>query len=167
MATEAHQNPRIVLEEDHRHIATLLERLVVNVRADDRSAAREAWDRVERALLAHLDAEESWLFARLSEIAPSEAGLLSDEHAELRRMMGELDLAFDLHAVRSVDIAAFSARLADHAEREGALLYPVAERRLEVSRARALLAHLCGAAMVRAGDPAVHPSARPCTGAPS
>ena len=162
MATEAHQNPRIVLEEDHRHIATLLERLVVNVRADDRGAAREAWDRVERALLAHLDAEESWLFTSLSEIAPSEARLLSDEHAELRRIMGELGLACDLHAVRCVDIAAFSARLTDHSEREAALLYPLAERRLEVARARALLAHLRGAAMVRAGDPTVRPaSARP------
>lgn len=158
MATEAHQNPRIVLEEDHRHIATLLERLLMHLRTDDRGAAREAWDRVERALLAHLDAEESWLFPGLSAIAPSEAQLLSDEHAELRRIMGELGLAFDRNVMGSVAVEAFSVRLADHSEREAVVLYPLAERRLEVARARALFAHLRGAAMVRAGTPTVRPT---------
>jgi hemerythrin superfamily protein len=146
MHTKGHQNPRVVLEEDHRHIDALLERLVVQVRADDRTGALKAWQRVETATLAHLDAEEMFLFPTLAESEPAEAKRLLEEHAGIRASLGELGLAFELHTVRREAIEAFCALLRAHADREEAILYPLAERRLQVSTARSLFDRLRGAA---------------------
>jgi hemerythrin superfamily protein len=148
MHIDSHQNPRIVLEEDHRHIETLLARLIVQVRADDRAGALSAWKRVESVTLAHLDAEEMFLFPTLTEDDPSEAKSLLGEHAEIRRTLGELGLAFELHTVRCEAVEAFCSLLRDHASREEAVLYPLAERRLQVSTARTLFERLRGAAAV-------------------
>ncbi len=146
MHSFGHRNPRIVLEEDHHHIDTLLERLAVELRADDRDGAIRAWRRVESVTLAHLDAEEMFLFPALADSEPLEAVKLLDEHAQIRRRMGELGLAFELHTARTAAFEGFCALLRGHAEREAALFYPLAERRIPVSTARTLLERLRGAA---------------------
>jgi hemerythrin-like domain-containing protein len=140
------KNPRIALEEDHRHISSLLERLVVLLRADDRVGAIKALRTAEEVILAHLDGEEMFLLPALASAIPAEATRLRAEHAEIRRTLGELGLACELHTVRAEAVEAFCASLREHAEREEAILYAEAERRLPVLSARSLLARLRGAA---------------------
>jgi hemerythrin superfamily protein len=132
------KNPRIVLEEDHRRINQLLDRLVAGVRSDDREAAAATWARVEKALLQHLDVEEMFVFPALMHSHAKEIDALLREHVALRREVGILGLAVDLHTVRAEAIEAFCATLREHAEREESLAYMQAEQRLPVNVARAI-----------------------------
>jgi hemerythrin-like domain-containing protein len=143
------KNPRIVLEEDHRRLHALLDRLVACVRADDREAEAAAWARFEKALLKHLDVEEMFVFPALTQSHGKEVEALLREHAVLRREIGVIGLALDLHAARAEAIEAFCATLREHAEREESLAYGQAEQRLPVNVARAIFERIVRAAPVR------------------
>ena len=133
------KNPRIVLEEDHRNIRALLDRLVATVRADDREASAAAWVPLERTLLRHLDVEEMFVFPALTQSHPKEVEALLREHAALRREIGAIGLAFDLHAARAEAIEGFCGTLREHAAREESLAYGQAEELLPVNVARAIV----------------------------
>ncbi len=143
------RNPRIVLEEDHRHIDALLDRLVACVRSDDREAAATAWARFEETLLKHLDVEEMFVFPTRTHGHPAEVEGLLKEHAVLRRELGNIGLAMELHAARADTIEAFCAALHAHAERESSLAYAQVEQRLAVQIARAIVDRIASAATKR------------------
>jgi hypothetical protein len=145
MSKQEPKNPRIVLEEDHRHVSALLDRLVACVRADDREAAATAWSRMEKALLKHLDVEEMFVFPALLASHREEVEGLLREHAVLRRELGVLGLAIDLHAARAEAIEAFCAVLREHAARESSLAYAQVEQRLTVNIARAIVDRIAAA----------------------
>lgn len=139
------KNPRILLETDHRDLDARLGRLVLLLREDDPEAAIKAWRSLEDALLAHFDVEEMYALPDLEESNALEARALRDEHDSMRRAIGALGLAFELHTIRAEMFDAFCERLRGHAEREESLLYKHAERHLAVSVARLIYRRLRGA----------------------
>lgn len=136
------RNPRIILEADHAAIDAMLCELADEVRAEDRTIAPGTWDRIEGAVLAHMNVEEMFIIPLLAvEDAEAAEGLLR-AHADIRHRLGELGLAFDLHTVRADAIDDFCTRLRTHGAQEAELVYPLAERRLPVSTVRSLLLRL-------------------------
>jgi hemerythrin-like domain-containing protein len=154
------KNPRVVLQEDHRRIHALLDHLIACVRADDREAEIESWNRAEKALLQHLDVEEMFVFPALMQGHAKEVEALLREHTELRRQLGEIGLSLDLHTARAEAIESFCANLREHAEREDSLAYPQAEQRLPVNVARAIFDHLMQAATRKRSSRARNPATR-------
>jgi hypothetical protein len=73
---------------------------------------------------------------------PKEVEALLREHAALRRELGAIGLAIDLHTARAAAIEAFCASLRTHAEREESLVYAEAEKRLSVNVSRAIFRRL-------------------------
>ena len=149
------QNPRIVLQQDHRHVAALLDRLIACVRADDREATSACFSRVEKALLKHLDVEEMFVFPVLVKTHAKEVDALLREHAVLRRDLGAIGLDLDLHMVREKAIEAFCATLREHAEREEALAYAQAEQRLPASVAKSIVSRIARAARRKLRTPGI------------
>lgn len=146
MAKRDPKNPRVVLEEDHRQIDALLDRLVASIRADDREAIASAWARVEKVLLNHLNVEEMFVLPALASTHAKEVDALLREHADLRKQLGAIGLSIDLHTVRCETIESFCATLREHAAREEALAYLEAERRLPVNVARSIFERIVRAA---------------------
>jgi len=144
------KNPRVVLLEDHHRIDQQLDRLRAAVHADDREASAKAWARIEKALLAHFDVEEMFVLPALADEHAAEVDRIRRDHALLRRTIGEMGLAFELHAVRAEAIDAFCDALREHAEREESLLYARAERKLTVNVVRAIVDRIRGGAGRRA-----------------
>jgi hemerythrin-like domain-containing protein len=142
MSNRDPKNPRVLLQEDHRQIELLLERLVATMRADDRETEAKAWDRAEKAILRHLDAEEMFVFPTLVDGHAKEVEALLREHAALRRQLGAIGLTIDLHTARAAAIEEFCATLRKHAEREESLVYTEAEKRLSVNISRAIFRRL-------------------------
>ena len=139
MSAHEPKNPRVVLLEDHRHIDRLLDRLVAVTRADERDACAKLWAKVEKVILAHLDVEEMFVFPAIAETHGPEVERLRREHAAIRREVGEIGIALDLHIVRAETIEAFCASLREHAAREESLAYAQAERKLTANIARAIV----------------------------
>ena len=154
------QNPRVVLENDHAALDTMLCQLADQVRADDRTLAPATWERLESAVLTHMNVEEMFIIPLLAAEDPQAADGLVRTHTELRAMLGEIGLAFELHTLRAEAVDRFCEKLRAHAATEGELLYPFAERRLPVSTVRSLLSRL------RAPS-AHHPRRRPAAASPS
>ena len=136
------RNPRLALLADHAQISALIERLLMRVRANEETEALRVWQGLEPALLAHLDAEEAYVLPALDDTEHAECGRIRDEHAQIRRTVGELGMALELHTARAEPIVAFCAFLGAHAEREDSLLYPSAERHMPVVVARSLVSRL-------------------------
>jgi hemerythrin-like domain-containing protein len=140
--THEPRSSRVVLEEDHRNLDRLLDRLLAAVRADDRELEQQTWTRFERALLAHLDVEEMFVFPAIAAAHPEEIVGLRREHDGLRRDLGSLGLAFELHTVRAEVIERLCASLREHAKREESLAYAAAERSLSADIAQAIFRRL-------------------------
>ncbi len=149
MSAHEPKNPRVVLLEDHRRIDGLLERLLAATRADDRELCSKVWAKVEKTLLTHLDVEEMFVFPALTETHAAEVERLQREHATIRREIGEIGVALDLHVLRATTIEAFCASLKEHAAREDSLAYPQAERKLAANIARAIVDRILAAASAR------------------
>lgn len=138
MTSREARNPRVILQEDHRKIETLLDRLIAAIPAGDREAYRKVWAKTEAALLTHLDVEEMFVLPELRNAHGAEVDRLRHEHDGIRRELGELGLAVNLHTIRGERIESFCAALREHAEREESLAYIDAERRLSIGVARSI-----------------------------
>jgi hemerythrin-like domain-containing protein len=136
------QNPRVLLLEDHKRIDALLDRLLAVVRADDREASEKVWKQVEASLLKHFDVEEMFVFPAVREGHSAEIDGLRREHDAMRRRLGELGLALELHTLRCDAIESLCAALREHAEREDALAYVQAGRTLSIGVARSIAARI-------------------------
>ena len=160
MTSHEPKNPRVVLLEDHRCIDAALDRLLAATRDDEREICARLWAKVEKMLLAHLDVEEMFVFPALAETLAPEVERLRREHAAIRRELGEIGVALDLHVLHASAIEAFCASLREHAAREESLVYAQAERKLTVNIARAIVDR------IRAAGTHPPPRARSTAGAP-
>jgi hypothetical protein len=139
--TNAHE-ARALLERDHARLEQLLKRASCSVRDDDCRDAEDRWDELECALLAHLDAEEMFVIPELARANPKEAHALLDEHQRIRRELGAIGIAFELHTIRADAVDAFCARLREHAAHEEVLMYPLVESELPHASLTSLLRRL-------------------------
>ena len=136
------KNPRVILLEDHHHIEILVERLIATIRSSDRDAGERAWRKIEDVLLRHLDVEEMFVFPPLREGHAAEVDRLRQEHDAIRKAVGEIGLALELHTLRCETVESFCTMLREHAEREDSLAYVLAGRTLSIGIVRAITARL-------------------------
>jgi hypothetical protein len=146
MTTKEPKSARVLLSEDHRRIEQRAQRFRAAIQADDREASNKAWMRLERAVLAHFDVEEMFVFPPLRKAFPAEVDRLLDEHSVLRAKLGEIGMALELHTARCEPIETFCQALREHADREDSLAYAEAARRLPASAVRSIASRI-GAAL--------------------
>jgi uncharacterized protein (TIGR02284 family) len=128
-----------VLAESHDELAKSAGRLLDFVKACDSTSARDEWNAFESAVLRHLDAEEMFLLTAFERASAAEAKIVRAEHAEIRRVLGEVGLAFDLHFVSVEQVERLQELLAKHAARETASMYTWAGADRNHLLARAML----------------------------
>jgi hypothetical protein len=128
-ATEP-ESIRDKLIADHARLEKLFRDVLERLALDDRDETRGAWRDFERAVLAHLDAEEKLVLPAFAAAHPDEARALRVEHRRIRARLLELGVAVDLHCIRVSMASDFVAELRDHARREDALLYRWADENL-------------------------------------
>jgi hemerythrin-like domain-containing protein len=158
MSPREPKNPRVTLLEDHRRIALLLDRLVATTRSGEREEEAKLWKTIESVLLRHLDVEEMFVFPVLREGHAAEIDLLRKQHDEIRKQIGEIGVALELHTLRCAAIESFCTELREHAEREESLAYVLAGRSLSFSVAKMIAARV--KAVVTAARRAVGASTR-------
>jgi hypothetical protein len=112
------------LNHEHQVLDGLYEEVANRVHCGDTAALDASWSALEARLLAHLEFEESHLLLGFELVAPAEAARLSEEHRQIRRALGEIGVAIELHTVREDHVEEFLGLLRAHAAREEALLYP-------------------------------------------
>jgi len=111
------------LRRDHERIAQGLRRVVEFVKADDVVCAREEWADLEELLVRHMEAEEMFLLPHFERAHPVGCRQLRGDHADIRRRLGEMGLAFDLHTIRAERVEELAAFLTRHVDEENASLY--------------------------------------------
>lgn len=112
-----------ILHRDHENLEKIYGDLLAAYRSDDWEAVRTQWAAFEPAIRTHMETEEHDVFPELRAIDPVAADALLAEHVELRRILGALGVAIDLHAVPGGDAQELVARLRAHGAREEAILY--------------------------------------------
>ncbi len=121
---------------DHRRLETLLEQLLAAFEANDREVIAKLWTEFDSGLLAHLEAEETYLIPALFWICERDARVLVQEHRHIRTRLAELGVGIDLHVVRLSAARDFVDELRAHARTEDRLLYarlldPAGDARLQ------------------------------------
>ncbi len=137
-------NARAFLEADHTRLDAMLTMVARSVREDALEDAKARWNELEVALLAHLDVEEMFVIPAMMALDATEARAILAEHGEIRRTLGDIGIAFDLHTVRADAIDAFCTGLRAHAAHEEVIMYGRIVSELPSSSARALVARLRG-----------------------
>jgi len=133
------QDATAELERDHQRIAESLARLVDFAKAQDDALLREEWDALEVRVLGHLDAEEMYLLPGFQRDRPVEAASIRDAHALLRKLLGEMGIAIDLHLLRPENVTEFRELLQSHVDEERRSLYAWARSGVDAHSLRALL----------------------------
>jgi hemerythrin len=121
------------LDQDHRELSQLLWRLSQDARDPSGLALQATWRELEHRLLAHLDAEEQYLLPLVEASHPFQVECTRREHDEIRRLVAELGIAVELHAVRESAISELVRTIDEHAEREDRTLYRFAGEKASVA----------------------------------
>jgi hemerythrin-like domain-containing protein len=123
-----------ILRRDHERLEKIYGDLLAAYRSGDWETVRTQWAVFEPAISTHMETEEHDVFPDLRAINPEEADALLAEHAELRRILGTLGVAIDLHAVPGGDAQELVARLRAHGAREEAVLYAWMDEALDTKK---------------------------------
>jgi len=126
------------LLDQHEALESLTNDLRNAAEGADRATVARVSEALDRQLRAHFDAEEAHLFPPLETPLPREVAQARSDHERLRRMLADLVVDADIHAVRAPQIDAFLAALEAHAGWEDATLYPAAEDALSAPAKKAL-----------------------------
>lgn len=127
-----------ILRRDHERLEKLYDAFLASYVTGDWNAVRAQWELFEPALRQHIDTEEQVVFPEFEAVDAAETRVLAADHAELRRLLGTLGVAIDLHALPQRDAQELVARLRAHGAREEVLLYPWMDRSLDAGVVRSL-----------------------------
>lgn len=116
--------------------------LTDSVEGADPPALKADWERFERTLRAHLELEEREIVPAVERVDPKAAARVREDHAEIRASLDELGVEVELHTLRKETVDRFLTRLRDHAAREDATLYRIADEVLAPSAVSQVLAHI-------------------------
>jgi hypothetical protein len=139
---------------DHRRLEALLEQLLAAVEANDRDAMTRLWTQFDSSLLAHLEAEERYLFPALFRVCDRDARVLGQEHRHIRSRLAELGVGIDLHTVRLDSTRDFIDELRAHARNEDRLLYQWGDAHLDEPQRMSAIAGLSAGLHAQAKNPA-------------
>lgn len=117
-----------MLRAEHQRLERVYDNLLTAYRGGSWEDVRKQWADFEPALRRHMEAEEHQVFEAFRAAAPSEADVLSEEHAELRGLLETIAMSIELHAVPERDAEELVRRLREHGIREERILYPWLER---------------------------------------
>lgn len=123
--------PAAFLRGDHDELETLAKRALAIVEEGDSDEVRALLATIETRLGEHMEGEERELIPRYAEEHMDDAARLLADHANFRRIFGELGIAGDLHLVRLERVKELLDALQAHAKRENAGLYSWAASRGE------------------------------------
>jgi len=112
-----------LLLSDHQRLDALFQRLLDDVQCGDWRVCQATWSSFERQLLEHLETEEKYLLPIFERDYPNETEGLLEEHASIRRLLADLGVRIELHALREQHVRHFIQFLQAHAAREESLLY--------------------------------------------
>lgn len=132
------------LQEDHAKLEERCHALLEEMRAGDAPSRSAEWTRFEQALVAHFDAEEKHLLPAFAAEHADEAAWIREDHARIRSLVARLGVGIDLHTVRERTVRDLVQALREHAEREEASFYEVAERTADERVRRSVIEQLRG-----------------------
>jgi hypothetical protein len=112
-----------LLLSDHQRLDELFARLLDDVHCGDWTVCQATWSRFERELLQPLEAEETFLLPMFEREYPEETTVLRADHTSIRRLLADLGIQVELHALREQNARYFVESLRGHAAREELLLY--------------------------------------------
>jgi hemerythrin-like domain-containing protein len=130
---------RDALLADHHRIDDLLARVLVAIEALDSERMAAEWADFDRALSAHLDAEDRYLIPALSVTKPRVARAVLQEHRHVRGRARELGNAMKTGVLRAGTVRGFVDELSAHARHETAVLYEWAEDEIDEPDREAVL----------------------------
>ena len=126
-------NPQELLHSDHAGLEALFEELLEEFADGHQREIRSTWTEFERRLLVHFDAEERFILPLFERVNPEETAAVRAEHAQIRKLLGDLGVGVDLHLVRLELARELIDFLRAHAQREEVLLYRWAARELDAT----------------------------------
>jgi hypothetical protein len=109
---------RDALVHDHEQIAPMFDAVLDRLHVGDVPAIDEAWTKLERALLAHLDAEEMFILPALARMDPARATVIRAEHADIREKLAECGVALELHSMSEERLTTLRDELRAHSQAE-------------------------------------------------
>jgi hemerythrin HHE cation binding domain-containing protein len=118
---------RTQLLEEHAALDRALNQIACIADGGDGDELHRAWGELEPLLLRHLAFEERELFPAVEAVHPDWTREFRRDHAEIRRLLAELGVRVDLHALRKQELDELVAALRAHAEEEDATVYRWAE----------------------------------------
>jgi hemerythrin-like domain-containing protein len=116
-------NLREELLHQHAWLDQALNDLGCAAEAADNTVLLGAWSELERTLLRHLDFEEQELFPLVAPFHAKGLDALRDEHDRIRKLVTDLGVRADLHALRKDTVDELVETLRRHAEHEDRTLY--------------------------------------------
>lgn len=122
----------------HRELANTCQALMSTAYADDKLQLIAEFRRFEAAIREHLDVEEAELLDDYAKFDPDDARSLLEEHERFRKLLLQLAVDAELHAIRAEHVENFIARLEAHAHHEERGLYAWAERHVSADANRRL-----------------------------
>lgn len=128
--SESKTELRETLEATHTRLERDFDLFLASAKMCDPERMKLTFDALERELCSHMVMEEELMFPLFGLEADREAAALRAEHNEIRRMLDQIAVDLELHAVDEARIAAFTRLQRAHANREHALLYPWIDTRL-------------------------------------
>ena len=122
-----------LLTRDHQRLDAMLASVLELVHADLHPQLEEHWTAFEDGVLAHLDAEEMFIFPELAKQDAAGSDALLAEHARLRALMADIGVGLDLHIIREAQMLELARVLHAHAQAEDATVYQWANTEVAAS----------------------------------
>ena len=130
---------------------------------DARRELDQRWAAYEDGLLAHLDAEETYLIPGLALHDPALAARILKDHGRFRTQIAQVGIGLQLHVVREDQLLLLAQDLRAHAIMEEEPLYAWADTSISPSTFEAVVRRLLAGWRRRASEPvpaSVSPSPR-------
>ena len=124
----------------------------------NKSWAMIPWSEFESCLTWHMDAEEHYLLPLAEAAHAEQVSAIRDEHAAIRKLVAELGVLVDLHALGEQSTAELVRLLHEHAALEEATLYGWADQGVSTAVGRSI------AAMLHLGRRALGSDSKPSSG---
>jgi hemerythrin-like domain-containing protein len=134
LAASAMDSISVRFRRDHRALLDTFNELENAVEGADQGTISRVWTEFERALDRHLDAEEQLILPCLEKKHPAEVKEIRREHAEIRKLLGDLGIRADLNTLRADVADALVQKLEEHAAREESGIYAWADAEIPAPR---------------------------------